>query len=522
MKKRLILLFFFLLITSPSFGKIPWDRYDFFSNAGGLNDTASPIVIGDNEASDLQNVVFTASGSFETRDGTDNINTSTIGASTSCTGLTFYKTVAGTRYLVEVHSDDKIRKMDYAVGGAPDGTWDDITGALSFAVGQDNLASFTVGEDTLIIEDGLGTTAPYKWTGTGNASALGGSPPNAKVVAYHKRMAFAAGNSSALSTLYFSDIGNIENCTTGLSGNVNIETNDGSVIRALVPGFDALYIFKDSSIWRLSGDDKDTFVLQRMVSDLGTLSPKTVALIGNEIFFQSDQGDIYIYDGSIGVRLISSKVEDTIESANFDRFQYANAVVFDSDFYIAYSTAGSSTHDRLLVFDTFNLAWTKFKGINANALAVADDGTGKDMLIFGDYTGFVYNYPEGTSDNGTAIDAYYVTKQYSLPESKPLKDWKLLKVFADQKGTYNLTVETRTDFETTGKENSVSLAGSASALYGTAVYGTARYGGQDLVIGRIEPNEEGNFFQIKYSNSTVDQPFEIKGFQIFVDSQDRI
>lgn len=119
MRKRLSLFLAFLLFTSQCFGAITWDRYDFFSNAGGLNDTASPIVIGDNEASDLQNVVFTASGSFETRDGTDNINTSTIGASTSCTGLTFYKTVAGTRYLVEVHSDDKIRKMDYAAGVRP-------------------------------------------------------------------------------------------------------------------------------------------------------------------------------------------------------------------------------------------------------------------------------------------------------------------------------------------------------------------------------------------------------------------
>jgi len=36
--------------------------------------------------------------------------------------------------------------MDYQSGGGPDGTWDDITGALSFSVDQDDLSFFSIGE----------------------------------------------------------------------------------------------------------------------------------------------------------------------------------------------------------------------------------------------------------------------------------------------------------------------------------------------------------------------------------------
>jgi hypothetical protein len=508
----------FTLIAGNSYAEIAWLKQEFFANTGGLNDAFSPIAIADNEAADLQNVVFTTSGNWKTRGGYAKLNSSTLGASVVTTGLKYYAKASGTKFLVGVFSDDKIRKMDYGASG-PDGTWDDITGALSFAIGQNNLASFAVGQDSLIIEDGLSSTPPYLYTGTGNAAALGGSPPNATMVAFHKNMAFAAGNSAAPSTLYFSDLGNIENWTTGLSGNVSVETNDGSIIRAIFPGYDALYIFKDNSIWRLSGDDKDTFQLQRMISNVGVTSVNAVSLVSNDFFMTSSQGDVYIYDGAVDLKLISTKVEGTTHSANFSRFQYVSTVTFDKDYYVSFSNTGSSSNDRILSFDSFHLAWTKFFGFNANALAVANDGTGKDMIVFGDYSGFVYKYPSGTDDAGTSISTSYTTKYFRFPEAAPTKDFKLLRVFANQQGNYNLTVETRKDFEGTGTTTDLSLAGGGS-LWGTAVYGVDSYGGQNLITGRIEVNKEGDFFQIKFTNTT--QPIEIKGWQIFIENSDRV
>lgn len=522
MKKWLIavsLLFFG--ITSAN-AQIQWQKSEYFQNSGGLNDAFSPIAIADNEAAALQNVVFTTSGSFKTRDGFAKINSVTLGSSVVCTGLKYFRPTSGTRFLVGVFDNDKIYKMDYGSNAGPDGTWDNITGALTFAIGQDNLASFAIGQDTLLIEDGLSSTPPYKWTGTGDAAALGGSPPNATMVAYHKRMGFAAGNASAPSTLYFSDVGDIENWSSALSGNVSIDTNDGSIIRAIIPGFDALYIFKDHSIWRLTGDDKDTFVLQRMVPDVGVLSSRAVDSLGNEFIFTSDQGNIYEYDGATGLKIISVKVDGTLGSANFNRFQYVNSLIFDNDYYLAFTNSGSTFNNRILTYDTFNAAWTKFVGMNPNAMAVADDGLGKNILVFGDYTGFAYQYPSGTSDAGTAIVASYLTKQFRFPEATPLKDWKLLRVFANQEGNYNINIDLRNDFVTTGTVVQMSLQGSAEALWGTAIWGTALYGGQNLVIGRFEPNLEGDFFQVRFYNETVNQPFEVKGYQIFIEGQDRL
>ena len=518
MKKILLALLFFLIPLSVWSATI-WTPYYFVDNAGGLNDAYSEFKVGDNEAADLQNVVFTTSGSFKTRDGYAKVNSTTLGSSVAATGLFSYKQSDGDSFLVGVFSDDKIRKMESNNG--PDGTWDDITGSLSFNVTQDTISSFAVGEDIAIIEDGLNSTAPYKWNGSGNAAALGGSPPNCKMVAYHKRQAFCAGNDSNPSTLYFSDLEDIENWTTGLSGNTLIETNDGSVIRAIQPGFDALYIWKDKSIWRLSGDDKDNYVLERMVQDVGTLSPDSVQVVGNDFIFTDGQGDTYLYDGGIKVRIISSKIQDTIDGANFDRFSELKTSVFNKDYYLSISSVGNGTNDIVLVFDTFNLAWTKFDNMNINAMAVANNTLGEEALYFGDYTGFAYEYPSGTNDAGTAIEMTYITKQYSFPQNGFNKTFRDLNVITQQSGNYNLDVELRTDFESTGTTQSIDLSATTS-LWDTAVFDVDRYGGENLIVGKIEFGEEGQFFQLKFSNDDLDEPVEVKGWVAYIEGVDRI
>lgn len=515
--KKSILTVLSLLLAVDVFAQAQWQRFSSFNNSGGLNNKSSAVLIGANEAADLQNIVFDTTGEFETRSGYAKINTSTVGADTSCTGIKYFERSNGNQYLVAVFDDGTIRKMDYS--GAPDGTWDDITGALSFTNGVNVPSSFAVGEDELIIEDGIGTTPPYKWTSSGNAVDLGGSPPNATMVVYHKNMAFAAGNSSSPSTLYHSDIGDIENWTTGLSGNISIENNDGTVIRALIPGFDALYIFKDKSIWRLSGDDKDNFVLQRMIPDLGTLSNQAVTRLGSEVLFISDQGDAFIYDGSIGVKNISSKIEETIDAANFSRFAYAKATVFQDDFYASISSSASSEHDTVLFFDTFHNAWSKFSGMNVNCWDVADDGSGEDVLVFGDYGGFVYQYPSGTDDAGEDIASYYTTKQYLFEELSTIKYLQKLVVFADVKGDYDLTVDVMRDFQSSGNQYSVSLQGGGD-LWDSAVWDEAVYGGDGVIVGDIQPGIEGRFFQLKYSNDS--QSIGIKGWEMYVEESDRI
>jgi hypothetical protein len=116
---------------------------------------------------------------------------------------------------------------------------------------------------------------------------------------------------------------------------------------------------------------------------------------------------------------------------------------------------------------------------------------------------------------------YWISKQYRFPELPPFKDFRLLKTYTKQSDSeYNLTVEVRKDYEDTGSSYNITLAGSG-AEWDTAVWDADEYAGESIVTGRIEPYIEGAFFQIKFSNSGVDQPIEQRGHQIFVEGQDR-
>jgi hypothetical protein len=514
--KKLLTILAVLSIPVIAYSSLNWVQYSYFKNVKGLNNAFSPIAIEDNEASDLQNIIFSTSGSFKKRSGFTDINDDRYGATT---GIKYVKFSDGKEQIFIISSDDKVYKMDYGSSG-PDGILDDITGGLSFSIGQNNLASFAVGENTVVIEDGLNTTPPMAYHDEAvSCVTLAGSPPNATVVAYHKNQGFCAGNSAYPSTLYFTDVGNLLNWTTGLSGNIDVENNDGSIIRALVPGFDALYIFKDNSIFRLTGDDKDNFQLQRMVQGIGVMSSQAVSLIGNQFFLTTGQGEVYIYDGAVGVTKISNKIEGSLKiNTAYSRYPYLSTLEYLDDYYLSVSSSSSGTNDTVFMFDTFNMAWTKFSGINSNAWTVFDDGTGKDKILFGNYHGTILKYPEGDNDNGSAIDAYYITKQFSYPELGPAKDWKTLRVYAAQEATdYNLTVTTYKDFETTGTETSIDLKSTTGGSYGTAVYGTDVYGGESINISRIEVNLDADFYKIKFSNSNADQPFEVYGYQMYVE-----
>ena len=518
-KKLISFLILSAFLAGQCFATVDWVQMSYFQNSGGLNNAFSPIAIEDNEASDLQNVIFTVSGSFKKRSGFEAVNEDNVGD--TC-GIKYIKFSDGDQYLVGIFDNDKVYSMDYGVSG-PDGTWHDITGAISFNASANNLSTFAIGQDTLVIDDGIASTAPFKWTGTGDCAALGGSPPKATIVAFHKNMAFAAGNEDNPSTLYFSDIGDIENWTTGLSGNIGVETNDGSIIRAIVPGFDALYIFKDYSIFRLTGSDKDSFQLQKMVNGVGVTSPQAISTIGNQFFFITGQGSVYLYDGAIGLKKLSSKVAGTLKTdISFSRYAYAVSTTYDDDYYVAVSTTGSNTNDLVLMFDSFSLSWTKFVGLNINAMTVGNDGTGRDKIFFGDYSGATLKYPQGDDDNGAAIDAYYITKQFNYPELGPTKDLKLLKVyFAEEATSYNLEVTVMKDFEITGTTTSIDLSTGTGSVFGTAVYGTDVYGGDSIISQRIESNLEGSFYKIKFQNNATDNPFEVFGFQTYIEKEDR-
>lgn len=518
----------FLSVSTVGYSQTEnWQSYEYSNFVGGLNDSADPTVLKPNEASDLQNVVFTTSGAIRKRDFFAPITVSdeaTCGGS-AATGLAFYKQADGDRFLVAVCANDTIQKMDYASGtSGPDGVWDNITGALVFDTSANTLADFAVAQDQIVIEDGLNTTAPYTWTGTGNAAALGGSPPNSTMVEFHKRHLWVAGNNTNTSRVTFS---NLDDITTWTSTDfILVETDDGQPITGLKSGLDCLYVFKSHSIWRICGTNRDDFRLEQMVRGVGASNNQAITVINNQFVFQTFRGDIAVYDGGIRTEIISGAIEGTLSGLEFDRTRLASAVAFDDgtgdeDFYLSVTTSGQTQNNRLLVFDTLHKAWTKFTGIHANALAVFETGSVQQRLLFSDYQGVVNEYPTTHANANMDNPAYYRSgiSHFGVPQQKT---FHLAQVLVRQEANgHELSFQPRIDFASSASATDIELAGSGAA-YDSAIYDTSTYADLTTTLDDIEIANTGNYFQWYVENLNDQEPFLLRNVRIWFEPTGRV
>jgi hypothetical protein len=528
----------FLLAPVPSWGALDYQLYEFEKLTGGLNNSFDAITLDPSEASDLQNIIFprAVNGAIASRPGYTRINATALSGTPDCTGTFFFKLVDGTRYLVSVWTDDKIRKMDYG-GSGPDGTWDDITGSLSFNVSTDNHSDFVIAENAIIIEDELGNTAPYKWTGTGDAVALTADSdvPNSKYVEYHVRHLFLAGDDANPSRLSFSALDDITNYTS--TDFIRVETDSGDgVIQGLKTGLDGLYIWKNSSIWRLSGTNRDDFILERMVQGVGTLADSSISIVNDprsnqQIFvFVTQNGDVAAYDGGVNVAILSYKIKAAFPNAlNFSRLDEFRATAYENMYMVAVSSAGEANNDFIYVFDFIHNAWTRLYGMSANAVGTFENQNGKALFMFGDLDGFVnqwdLNDTSTLNDPGTtAIDSYYVTGWIPFKEAGLEKNLRSTRIWVNQEGTAKLLdVEIRKDFENTGSVKQISLAGTG-ALWDSAIYDVDRYGDLTVKIGRIEPGRglSANVFQVRMDNGArASERMRIRRLQFLVEPSKR-
>ncbi len=532
-----------VLLSGTTYAAVPWSKFSYFSNWAGLNDNLSTTEIQDNEATDIQNITFDTGGALKKRFGyltlpSDSVRKASTGTVVCVNGLAFFKKDNGNRYLVAVSNADAVMavtKKDYAAGGGLiAGAWTNIDGYPASTSYTNNLQpSFAVASDQIVFTSGFTTDKPFKWTGTGIVSRVTNDVdlPNASMVVYHKNIMFASGNDSWPSRVYFSNLDDID--TWDVLDFFDVQTSDGSKVTGMISALDALYIFKEKSIWRLSGTNKDDYTLQKMVDGIGTLSNGSIKVVNGVIYFTTPQNDVAIYDGGFTVKFISQKIRSTIGGLSFSRAGNTRGLAFSSykyndfDYYVSTSLEGSASNNRVLLFDTAYNAWTKFVGMNVNCWTVGDDEDGKNTVYFGDYSGYVHSYPSTKYYDGnvatSAIVGFYQTKWFRYPEiALGDKYWRLLKVYCLSEDTpVYLNAECRSDYEISGKAVQTNLL-SSQTKWDVGVWDVSTWGGQTIIIGRNEIEKGQNMFQIKYFNNNVNEGFTIIGWETFIEGSERI
>jgi len=488
---------------------------------GGLNSTAGPLGLQQNEFSDLLNIDFDKFGSFNKRNGYTALNTSAFNSSARWTGLKWFELASGTRYLAGT-CGNKFAKMD-----SLDGTWDDITGALTITA--DNLADFAIFRDNLLGTNGA--DVPFLWTGTGNGAAM--TVPTgltkAKYVEVFSSYTLLA-NVTVSATDYKSRIywSALDSISSWDSADFNdVSRDDGQTIMRIKSLADRLVIFKERSIWLAfyTGDPDVPFIFAKSNSPVGCIAPYSVQEVANGLVFLAPDG-LYYFDGNNSEK-ITDRISATLQSYNTQQFGQATSIYQPSKnrYLLAITGASANTNNTVIAWDSFNNALSIYDGMAPSAMAMTYVGGIEEQPYWGDYSGFVYRGDTGNNDyplnSETAINAYAYTRWISFDD------------LVDQKGIPNayiyhqllngtMTFSYSWDFNDADDYTLTFAMGTSGSLYGTATYGSGTYSGTGGKVIRQDLEGRGRVIRFKFANNTVDETFRIDGYGLFAHLQTNV
>jgi hypothetical protein len=397
------------------------------------------------------------------------------------------------------------------------GTWTDRTGAIT--ISNDNLVqaiNHQQGANKYAIYVNS-TDAPWKWTGSGNAAVLGGSPPVFSSIAKYHDIIFGSRNES----VYFSDEGDPETWDTSKW----VIPFDKDVVRVIEHG-DKLVVLMDDHIGSIQGYGYLDFVAEE--NEIRTFGCAGRLAVTNAIFKEStdvlavlSRDGLYLVDKSFGFQ----KIFGHRYLVNFSQASLSKAALTfsrdDNLLYIVIPSSTSTENDYLILVDMLTGAFWPGPSIHANyirSIAAMRDDNGVEYVYFIDNNGYSYKFNRDTINYHTgsaaqAIDARYKTKKYDL---KDVHKFRRAVMLADADGDWNINMSIGFGLTTTdGTTGAINLLDSADLLTTSFTLGSSTLGGSSYIFKYLSGVAGfGRYFDITFENNVLDQDFHIHKVEI--------
>ncbi len=374
----------------------------------------------------------------------------------------------------------------------------------------------------------------YTYVGTGNATIVSAAPLG-KYLTIWKNYVFIAGVIGNINQVRYSTLSDYTSWPA--ANTLNFDTSDGDVITGVRTLKGRMYIFKRYSVHRVSFlGSNPTFQVDQVLG-LGCPSHfciKEVDMggeIGSVLIFPTTDKQLAIFDGynvNIVHDVTTEKSNDLFESSDDQPKTFADmdytyidkfhaTVKSDSFEYIIYVVlSGDTTVKYGFVFDYKTGGIYPYDGqIFSSSLYMM--ATNKSRILYNaGYTGYLWEMESGNSDDGTAINAYWVSSKIKVESLGILNRLLLLAInhkFITSASTLNMTKEYRSDWN-------VSWLASENFAYNH---------NDELAFGKTTMFDVGtieNMFQVKITdNSSNPAPtlysLEFHGQKLGVNLQDR-
>lgn len=384
-----------------------------------------------------------------------------------------------------------------------------------------------------IADSGLGATAPTDM----------GVPPGYSQIVYHKDRLFM-NDPTEKNLVWYTELTNPY--TVKATNFIRAGDSSGEVVEGLAVYNDALVIFCTNSLHINYMEDSTPTNWQQIKtrSPFGSKSPGGAFFYNNKLMFPATQSNklvgfaalsgaaieqdaTLLTIAALGSETKSARIEPDVFNFHSTYIKNIVAFVYKNKAYISVPYGATATgNNRIYVFDFSREdltkrqegAWIPWTGINAAAFT---EYNGNLYAQDAAATGAVHLLNSSTySDNGTAINSYYWTKEFSgVPGHEAwTKDFRGLSLMYEKSGDYYMDFGYRVNSDKGDASLKQINLNPGGSLWGLLRWGLDVWGGgstegeENLSFGQIR----GERIQFKFTNQNkVGQKFKVLGLQFF-------
>jgi hypothetical protein len=136
-------------------------------------------------------------------------------------------------------------------------------------------------------------------------------------------------------------------------------------IKRIVSSRDTLFVFKKEGIYRITGEDYNTFRVTLLDNTTSIVAPETAVAFNSQVMIFSDQGVAAISDS--GVQILSRPIESTLlqlsseQYTNFEKISFAIGYESSRQYILFTGTDKSDTFaTQAFVYNSFTNSWTRW------------------------------------------------------------------------------------------------------------------------------------------------------------------
>lgn len=317
--------------------------------------------------------------------------------------------------------------------------------------------------------------------------------PNCAIAAYGRT--WLADISGDRQTVYFSDLLDATNYTTGTSGRLDISevVGDGDPIVGLASHNGFLIIFCTRHVVVYAGaQDPSTMALSDVITGVGCVARDSIQTTGADVIFLSDTGlrslARTIQEKSAPFRDLSKNVrDDLISYVNGTVAKTIKSIYSPTDaFYLLSFPSQSIVYcfDTRVMMQDGAARTTTWTNLVPHSFALT-----KDKEVYLGVAGYVGKYT-GYNDNGTAYSMSYYTNYFDYQTPTTLKIFKKADFYIIGGAAQNVAIKWDFDYEGSYESQIRTLDAGTIAEYGIAEYNVGKYAG-GVVITKLDVPTSG-------------------------------